>query len=671
MPIGASGEDVDLFLEEELWIDVKLSETDITQLATLLEQQRQHLLQLQSLHTANPAAHPAPATQPAASPITPATLRRWHEAEVRAVDGRNIRVHFLNIPLPPQWINVDEGWERLSELHIMTEREREGLTGTGAGGPGSGTGNGRGEELDLTVDVDEVFDEVVEKAGLGAFVPVVGAGELRNGRREEYDERLRQVKEEFIRRWFTSSSSSSSSSSASTHAVGGEVKESELELLDSEDIVSESVTIPLFDPLTRCRLIVPVRTAACTHCHCSDLMTHIQHQKAKLDWTCLCGKEAYANQLQVDLFLFAILQSVRAADGADKGGSSGGVQISHEFGEVSETRHVVISRDGSWRVDDRAERDRKKRKRAAMESGATVSQSPTSSTSASSSATSSLSSAAAASSASSSSSSSSSSFSCPFPVELRTVVSDDDIEYIDVRDEQPSDADILAWLMQRMQVKQEKLASERASQQQQHPMEESKSPFFSSPPQPPSILPSMSSSGALHYPFARPGGGSAPLTNSVSIGAYGAQSSSSLPSSHPRLLSSYTAPSPSSSSSSSYTSPTIPSGRSHHTTSRSGRPGSHHTHSSRRTASASVVTIQPAPNPPPPSAGSAATEPLNINTCTEWQLRRVGIAVGVCEKIIAARRERGDVGFESVEELREIKGIGAKTYAKLIEKVVM
>ena len=43
----------------------------------------------------------------------------------------------------------------------------------------------------------------------------------------------------------------------------------------------------------------------------------------------------------------------------------------------------------------------------------------------------------------------------------------------------------------------------------------------------------------------------------------------------------------------------------------------------------------------------------------------------MCDKIIAARKLKGDTGFDSVNELRSIKGVGDKTYAKLKEKVTI
>ena len=654
MPVGASGEDVDLFLEEELWIDVKLRDTDIEQLAQTYEAQRQHQLQLHQQHTADPPPNQPPPQPPSDVPVVAATQRRWHEAEVRTVEGRNIRVHFLNIPLPPQWINVDEGWERLSELHVMTEREREGRAE-------------KREEMDLTVDADEVFDEVVEKARLDSFM----AAELKNGERLEYEARLQLAKDDFIARWFThsvASSSSSASSSLSMHATGSAGKDEELEMMDGEDVVSESVMLPLFDPLTHCRLVVPVRTAACTHCHCSDLMTHIQQQKARLEWTCVCGKEAYANQLQVDLFLFAILQAVRAGEGGMYG-----KRVSHEFGEVSETRHVVISRDGSWRVDDRAERDRNKKRKRALLDGDAALQTATSS-SASSPASAShvdLLASPSAKAASASASSSASSFSCPFPVELYTVVSDD-IEYIDVRDQQPSDADILAWLMQHIAVKQEKLAADRASQLHKQQIEESKSPYISSSPAMPPFMHVMPS--AVYPPSSRPAGVGTMYPSNFhsspsSPPSYAPQSSYPLPSSRPRLMPSYTVPNFSSSGMlppqvpAAYYNP-VPNHRPQPqpAVSRGARSSNHH---SRRTAS--VVTLPPAA----PSVPLASTDPLNINTCTEWQLRRAGITAVLCEKIIAARKERGDAGFQKLEELRDIKGVGAKTYAKLKDKVII
>ena len=132
----ASGEGVDLYLEEELFVDVRLRDEDLHQLASALEQRRLSALQRQQQAEADEkkakeiaaAANPLYASQAAAAaaaqppsssssssappvsavPVSVHSLRRWHEAEIRKVQGRNVCVHFLEIPLPPQWINVDE-----------------------------------------------------------------------------------------------------------------------------------------------------------------------------------------------------------------------------------------------------------------------------------------------------------------------------------------------------------------------------------------------------------------------------------------------------------------------------------------------------------------------------------------------------------------------------------
>jgi competence protein ComEA len=56
--------------------------------------------------------------------------------------------------------------------------------------------------------------------------------------------------------------------------------------------------------------------------------------------------------------------------------------------------------------------------------------------------------------------------------------------------------------------------------------------------------------------------------------------------------------------------------------------------------------------------------PINLNTASQGQLMQVGrIGAATATKIINYREEHG--GFRSVEELRNIRGIGAKTYDQI------
>lgn len=56
--------------------------------------------------------------------------------------------------------------------------------------------------------------------------------------------------------------------------------------------------------------------------------------------------------------------------------------------------------------------------------------------------------------------------------------------------------------------------------------------------------------------------------------------------------------------------------------------------------------------------------PISLNSATASQLDALpGVGPGLARTLLAERAKRG--GFKSLEELREIRGIGAKRYAKL------
>jgi competence protein ComEA len=70
------------------------------------------------------------------------------------------------------------------------------------------------------------------------------------------------------------------------------------------------------------------------------------------------------------------------------------------------------------------------------------------------------------------------------------------------------------------------------------------------------------------------------------------------------------------------------------------------------------------------SAGAAATGPISLNTATVEQLDQLeGIGPTTAQKILDWRKEHG--GFSSVDDLREISGIGPKRFESLKEKVRM
>ncbi|MFH0244390.1 helix-hairpin-helix domain-containing protein [Streptomyces sp. HK10] len=76
--------------------------------------------------------------------------------------------------------------------------------------------------------------------------------------------------------------------------------------------------------------------------------------------------------------------------------------------------------------------------------------------------------------------------------------------------------------------------------------------------------------------------------------------------------------------------------------------------------------VAPVPGPPAAAAGSgpAAGGPVSLNSATADQLDTLpGIGPVMARRIIDHRTERG--GFSSVEELREVSGIGERRFAEL------
>jgi competence protein ComEA len=81
----------------------------------------------------------------------------------------------------------------------------------------------------------------------------------------------------------------------------------------------------------------------------------------------------------------------------------------------------------------------------------------------------------------------------------------------------------------------------------------------------------------------------------------------------------------------------------------------------------------PAPGTPDGTAGSGGADPsglVDLNTATQAQLEALpGIGPTLAQAIIAERERRG--GFRSVNELRDVRGIGDKRFADLKNKVTV
>ena len=76
----------------------------------------------------------------------------------------------------------------------------------------------------------------------------------------------------------------------------------------------------------------------------------------------------------------------------------------------------------------------------------------------------------------------------------------------------------------------------------------------------------------------------------------------------------------------------------------------------------------PAPPPPPrsvrPARPVAHTAPLDLNRASQDDLERLpGIGPGLAARIVDSRARRGT--FDSVEDLRRVRGIGETTLARL------
>lgn len=72
----------------------------------------------------------------------------------------------------------------------------------------------------------------------------------------------------------------------------------------------------------------------------------------------------------------------------------------------------------------------------------------------------------------------------------------------------------------------------------------------------------------------------------------------------------------------------------------------------------------------PAVSGAAANGKININTADSQTLQEIpGVGPATAEKIIAYRTEQGR--FSSIEQLKDVSGIGEKTFQKMKDKITV
>lgn len=263
----ASAEDIELYLDEGLYLDVKISDEWKEKYQSNGQQQQHRLPQLPQSPSQQLPQHIQPQTP------TPAhvQLRRWNEAVVLQVQRRSIKIHYLTAKLPDEWIDIDCDSHRLAELHSMTERESQGITEIG--------------NADMIVlDDSELNNEVTIREILD---------------RTDLRVTFKESRRAFVQRWLNSTSHSVPPSTfdfTSSYEVPT--------TSSTDDVFSESIVVPLWDPLTHCTLSIPVRSSHCKHTETFDLLTHIIHNRTRVIWTCpMCKQDSLIDDLQVDTFL--------------------------------------------------------------------------------------------------------------------------------------------------------------------------------------------------------------------------------------------------------------------------------------------------------------------------------------------------------------------------------
>lgn len=95
---------------------------------------------------------------------------------------------------------------------------------------------------------------------------------------------------------------------------------------DNDEVIETNEVITTIDPLSRCRIKIPVRGKTCRHSQCFDLDTFLALNQNIPTWTCsICHNPAHIDDLIVDGLVYDILASI---------------------GEDDE--NIELFRDGSW-----------------------------------------------------------------------------------------------------------------------------------------------------------------------------------------------------------------------------------------------------------------------------------------------------------------------------------
>ncbi|GAA5871191.1 hypothetical protein JCM1840_000138 [Sporobolomyces johnsonii] len=109
-----------------------------------------------------------------------------------------------------------------------------------------------------------------------------------------------------------------------------EVIKSIVDLNSDEDVAAGSLGMSLKDPLSFCRIAVPIRSSLCNHVSCFDAETWFEMNEQTPTWQCpICSKTLKVEDIVVDGYFEDILNSC-----------------------PSNVEAVTVEPDGSWRSDD-------------------------------------------------------------------------------------------------------------------------------------------------------------------------------------------------------------------------------------------------------------------------------------------------------------------------------